>query len=106
MTNQTPKDEVHSTDWVSEEIVGQENHLLSRKIREAINILTRRLEKNCDQGNQLPSIYGTILQPLKTSLRITANVITDGGIRMGSESKLFVLKNTSLQNTYYYSFGV
>jgi len=81
MTNQTPKDEDHSTDWASEEIIGQENHLVSRKIREVINILTRRLEMKCDQGNQLPSIYGTILQPLKTSPRITANVITDEGIR-------------------------
>ena len=58
MTNQTPKDEGHSTDWASEEIIGQENHLLSRKIPEAINILTRRLEMNSDQGNHLPSIYG------------------------------------------------
>ena len=30
MANQTPKDEGHSIDWASEEIIGQENHLLSR----------------------------------------------------------------------------
>ena len=62
MTNQTPRDEGHSIDWASVEIYGQENHLLSRKIREAISIHTWRLEMNCDQGCQLPSIYGKILQ--------------------------------------------
>ena len=62
MTNQTPRDEGHSIDWVSVEIYGQENHLLSRKIREDISIHTWRLEMNCDQGFQPPSIYGKILQ--------------------------------------------
>ena len=97
MTNQTPRDEGHSIDWVSVEIYGQENHLLSRKIREAISIHTWRLEMNCDKGCQLPSIY-----------------VTEEGIQMAKLRKLCVtfkkllevLKKISSQNTYYFSFGV
>ena len=40
----------HSIDWTSVKIVGQENHQLSRKIREAINIHNRWMEMNCDPG--------------------------------------------------------
>ena len=53
----------HSIKWGSVKIIGQENHLLSLRVRESINIHTRRLEKNRDQGYNLPPIYGTILQP-------------------------------------------
>lgn len=38
----------HSTDWASLKIIGQENYLLSRKIRVSINIHTRRPEMNRD----------------------------------------------------------
>ena len=78
----------HSINWASVKIIGQENHLLSRKIHEAINIHTQQLEMNRDQGYNHPPLYGTILQPhsFKTRLRITANVITD-------ERILFLLRN-------------
>jgi len=70
-------------------IIGQENHLLSCKIHEAINIHTQQLEMNRDQGYNLPPLYGTILQPhsFKTRLWITAaNIITDEGMWIGSKS--------------------
>ena len=53
----------HSIHWASVKIIGWENHFLSRKIREAINIHVRRQAMNRDQGYNLPPIYGTILQP-------------------------------------------
>ena len=64
MTNQTPRDEGHSIDWVSVEIYGQENHLLSRKIREAINIHTRRREMMTviRVTINIPPIYGTLFE--------------------------------------------
>ena len=79
----------HSINWASVKIIGQEDHqLLSCKIHEAINIHTQQLEINRDQGYNLPLLYGTILQPhsFKTRLRITANIITNEGMWMGSES--------------------
>lgn len=46
--SENAKDAGHSTDWASLKIIGQENHLLSHKIRESINIHTRRPEMNRD----------------------------------------------------------
>ena len=49
------KDVGYSIDWASVKIIGQENHLLSRKIRESINIHTRRPEMNRDEEGIQPS---------------------------------------------------
>ena len=46
----------HSINWASVKIIGQENHPLSLKICESINIHTRRPEMNRDQGYNLPPI--------------------------------------------------
>ena len=56
------KDTNHSIHWANVKIIGRENHLLSCKIREAINIYLWRLAMNHDQDYNLPPIYGTILQ--------------------------------------------
>ena len=50
----------HSINGASVKIIGQENHLLSCKICEAINIHTQQLEMNHDQGYNLLPLYGTI----------------------------------------------
>ena len=51
---------------------------------------------NRDQGYNLPPIYGTISCSLiKTRPRLTANVITVEGIRMGSESSAKLSNGTN-----------
>ena len=58
------KDAGHSINEISVKIIGQENHLMPlRKIREAIDIHNLQPEMNRDQGYNLSSFYGTILQP-------------------------------------------
>ena len=59
------KDAAHYIDWSSVKIIGEKNHLLSRKILEAINIHTRRSAMSRDQGYHLPPTDGTIFQPHK-----------------------------------------
>ena len=57
------KDTDHSIHWASVKMIGRENHFLSSKIREAINIHARRPAMNRGQGYNLSPIYETILQP-------------------------------------------
>ena len=75
-------------DWARVKInLARKNHLLLRKIRKSTNIHTRPPETNRDQGYNLPPLYGTILHPRQNeAARLTANVITEKGIRMDSES--------------------
>ena len=44
----------HSTDWASVKIISQENHFLSRKIREALHIHLRGPTMSHDHGYHLP----------------------------------------------------
>ena len=104
------KDAGYSIDWASVKLIGQENHLLSHKIREPINIHSRRPKMNCDQGYNLPPCHfmEQFCSLIKTRLRLKANVITDKGIRKSFESsaklsnKLLVLKNIFCNYLYYY----
>ena len=72
-------------DGISVEIIDQENHLLLRKIRDTINIHNRQPEMNRDQGSNLSTVYGTILQPHQNEAA-NNSATTDEGTRMGSES--------------------
>ena len=66
--------------------IGQENHLLSRSIYKVMNIHTWRLGMNCDQGHHFPQFMEQFCSLIKMRLRITANIITNEGIGIGSKS--------------------
>ena len=78
------KDAGHSIDWASVKIIGQENHLLSHKIRESISIHAYLVAENELAWSGL--FKEQFCSLIKKRLQITATVITDEGIQMGSES--------------------
>ena len=82
--SENAKDTGHSIDWASVKIIGQENHLLSHKIHESISIHAYSVA-----GNELAwsgLFKEQFCSLIKMRLWITATVITDEEIQMGSES--------------------
>ena len=81
------KDTKHSIHWASVKIIGRENHFLSRKIREVINIHVRRTAMNHDQGYNVPQFTEQFCSLIKSRLLLlTASIHTEEEVWMNSES--------------------
>ena len=56
----------HSFTSQDTKVIGSESHYTKRKVREAIEIKTRRPSLNRDTGLDLPPVYDTVLQVRRT----------------------------------------
>ena len=66
-------DSGHSLDLKNSRILSTELHPWRRKVKEAINIKLRRPSLNRDLGVELPPVYDSVINSLRTQVPLSSN---------------------------------